>query len=55
MIFHYTTRTYNSQNITVFYATTYNGSAGSYTAYSNRPLRCGGFNTSNLTIYKCWE
>ncbi len=49
MIFHYTTRTYNSQNITVFYATTYNGSAGSYTAYSNRHFAVG-FNTSNLTF-----
>jgi hypothetical protein len=49
MIFHYTTRTYNSQNIAVFYATTYNGSAGSYTAYSNRHFAVG-HNTANLAF-----
>ena len=49
MIFHYATRTYNNQNIAVFYATTYNGSPGSYTAYSNRHFAVG-FNTANLTF-----
>jgi len=49
MIFHYIQQTYNSQNIAVFYATSYNGSAGSYTSYSNRHFAVG-HNTANLAF-----
>jgi hypothetical protein len=49
MIFHYTTLNYNGSNISVFYATTWNGSPGSYTAYSNRHFAVG-HNTASLAF-----
>ncbi len=49
MIFHYTQLNYNGTNITQFFATTYNGSAGSYTSYSARNFPAG-HSTGNMSF-----
>ena len=49
MIFHYTQLNYNGSNIAQMFATSYNGSAGSYTSYSARNF-LAGHSTGNMSF-----